>query len=132
MKAKGAGKIINISSIAGVGGFPQSSAYCSSKGGLTNLSRALCLELASVGINVNTISPGNLITDMNASLRAQEGYDAKQAALTPAGIGHMDPSEIAGAAVFLASSDANSVHGADLLVEAVAHFEADQKHGRRE
>jgi NAD(P)-dependent dehydrogenase (short-subunit alcohol dehydrogenase family) len=117
MKAKGAGKIINISSVAGIGGFPQSSAYCASKGGLTNLSRALCLELASAGINVNTLSPGNLVTDMNASLRAQEGYDAQQAALTPAGIGHMDPDEMAGTAVYLASSDANSVHGADLLVD---------------
>ncbi len=117
MKAKGAGKIINISSIAGVGGFPESSAYCASKGGLTNLTRALCLELASAGINVNTLSPGNIITDMNAALRAQGDYDAKQAALTPAGVGHMDPDQLTGAAVFLASSDSDSVHGVDLLVD---------------
>ena len=117
MKAKGAGKIINISSIAGSGGFPQSSAYCASKGGLTNLTRALCLELAGDGINVNTLSPGNIVTDMNAANRATEGYDARQAELTPAGIGHMDPEQLTGAAVFLASSDSDSVHGADLLVD---------------
>ncbi len=117
MKAKGGGKIINVSSIAGIGGFPQSSAYCASKGGLTNLSRALCLELAEHRINVNTLSPGNIVTDMNAALRATEGYDAHQAALTPARIGHMDPEELTGAAVFLASADAESVHGADLLVD---------------
>ena len=117
MKAKGAGKIINISSIAGSGGFPQSSAYCSSKGGLTNLTRALCLELAGAGINVNTLSPGNIVTDMNAALRATEGYDARQAELTPAGVGHMDPYQLTGAAVFLASSDSDSVHGIDLLVD---------------
>ena len=117
MKAKGAGKIINVSSIAGSSGFPQSAAYCATKGGLTNMSRALCLELASAGINVNTLSPGNIKTDMNAPLRANEGYDAKQAELTPAGIGHMDPDELTGAAVFLASADSDSVHGADLVVD---------------
>ncbi len=117
MKAKGAGKIINISSIAGCGGFPQSSAYCATKGGLTNMTRALCLELAGAGINVNTLSPGNIVTDMNAEIRATEGYDDHQAALTPAGIGHMDPEQLTGAAVFLASADSDSVHGADLLVD---------------
>ena len=117
MKAKGAGKIINISSIAGCGGFPQSAAYCATKGGLTNMTKALCLELAADGINVNTLSPGNIVTDMNAAIRATEGYDAQQAELTPAGIGHMDPEQLTGAAVFLASSDSDSVHGADLLVD---------------
>ena len=117
MKAKGAGKIINISSIAGCGGFPHSAAYCASKGGLTNMTKALCLELAGDGINVNALSPGNIITDMNAALRATDGYDARQAELTPAGIGHMDPEQLTGAAVFLASADSDSVHGADLLVD---------------
>ena len=117
MKAKGAGKIINISSIAGCGGFPQSAAYCASKGGLTNMTKALCLELAADGINVNALSPGNIVTDMNAALRATDGYDSRQAELTPAGIGHMDPEQLTGAAVFLASADSDSVHGADLLVD---------------
>ena len=117
MKAKGAGKIINISSIAGCGGFPHSAAYCASKGGLTNMTKALCLELAADGINVNALSPGNIVTDMNAALRATDGYDARQAELTPAGIGHMDPEQLTGAAVFLASADSDSVHGADLLVD---------------
>ena len=117
MKARGAGKIINISSIAGCGGFPHSAAYCASKGGLTNMTKALCLELAGDGINVNALSPGNIITDMNAALRATDGYDARQAELTPAGIGHMDPEQLTGAAVFLASADSDSVHGADLLVD---------------
>ena len=117
MKAKGAGKIINISSIAGCGGFPNSSAYCATKGGLTNMTKALCLELAADGINVNALSPGNIKTDMNAAFRADAAYDARQAALTPAGIGHMDPEQLTGAAVFLASADSDSVHGADLLVD---------------
>ena len=48
---------------------------------------------------------------------ALEGLDARQAELTPAGIGHMDPEQLTGAAVFLASADSDSVHGADLLVD---------------
>ena len=117
MKARGSGKIINISSIAGCGGFPNSSAYCATKGGLTNMTKALCLELAADGINVNALSPGNIKTDMNVAFRADEAYDARQAELTPAAIGHMDPEQLTGAAVFLASADSDSVHGVDLLVD---------------
>ncbi len=117
MKAKGGGKIINVTSIAGVRGFPNSGAYCSSKGGQVNMVNALCLELAKDGINVNSLAPGNIKTDMNAPYRAEPGYDEHQASLTPTGLGHMDPEELTGAAVFLASSDADQVHGANLLVD---------------
>jgi NAD(P)-dependent dehydrogenase (short-subunit alcohol dehydrogenase family) len=117
MKAKGSGKIINITSIAGVGGFPNSGAYCASKGGQLNMVNALCLELAKDGINVNSLAPGNIKTDMNAAYRANEGYDEHQASLTPNGIGHINPNDLTGAAVFLASSDADQVHGANLLVD---------------
>jgi NAD(P)-dependent dehydrogenase (short-subunit alcohol dehydrogenase family) len=78
---------------------------------------ALCLELAKDGINVNSLAPGNIKTDMNAPYRAEPGYDEHQASLTPTGLGHMDPEELTGAAVFLASSDADQVHGANLLVD---------------
>ena len=117
MKRNGGGKIVNITSIAGVGGFPSASAYCASNGGLINLTRAMCLELAKDGINVNSLSPGNIKTDMNAPMRAEKGFDERQAALTPNGIGHLDPEQLTGAALFLASSDADMVHGADLLVD---------------
>ena len=117
MKAKGGGKIINVTSIAGTGGFPNSGAYCASKGGQVNMVTGLCLELAKHRINVNSLAPGNIITEMNAEYRALPGYEEHQAALTPTGIGHMDPEELTGAAVFLASSDADQVHGANLLVD---------------
>lgn len=117
MKERGRGKIINVTSIAGIGGFPNSSAYCASKGGLVTMTKALCLELAKHGINVNALAPGNVRTDMNAALRAVEGYDEHNAALTPNGVGHLDPEEMTGAAVFLASDDADSVHGINLLVD---------------
>lgn len=117
MKTKGSGKIINISSIAGVGGFSNSGAYCSSKGGQVLMAKALCLELAQYGINVNVISPGNIKTDMNAPLREDPDYDLHQKSLTPAQVGHLDPNDITGAALFLASSDSDMVHGANILVD---------------
>ena len=117
MKAKGRGKIINITSIAGVGGFPNSGAYCSSKGGQVNMVKALCLELAEFGINVNSLAPGNIKTDMNAPYRAEPGYDEHQKSLTPARVGHLNPNDLTGAAVFLASADSDMVHGANLLVD---------------
>jgi NAD(P)-dependent dehydrogenase (short-subunit alcohol dehydrogenase family) len=117
MKPRASGKIINVTSIAGVGGFPNSAAYCASKGGLVNMTKAMCLELAKFGINVNAIAPGNIKTEINADLRKVDGYDEKNASLTPNGVGHLDPEELTGAVVFLASEDANSVHGVNLLVD---------------
>jgi len=117
MKKQGSGKIINITSIAAVLGFENSAAYCASKGGQWNMTRAMCLELARHGINVNAVAPGNIKTDMNAPLREDPNYDKIQAAKTPTGIGHIDPNELTGAAVFLASNDSNSVHGESILVD---------------
>jgi len=117
MKPKSSGKIVNITSIAGVGGFPNSAAYCASKGGLINMSKAMCLEVARFGININSLAPGNIKTDINAHLREVEGYDEHNASLTPNRVGHLEPDELTGAAVYLASDDANSVHGINLLVD---------------
>lgn len=118
MKKKRYGKVVNVTSIAGVGGFPNSAAYCATKGGLEIMTKALCLELAKFGINVNSLAPGNIRTDMNAPLRkSDKGYDKRQAAITPSGIGHLEPDHLAGAAVYLASDDAVQTHGATLLVD---------------
>lgn len=117
MKPRKSGKIINVTSIAGVGGFPNSAAYCASKGGLVNMTKAMCLEVAKFGINVNAVAPGNIKTEINADLRKVEGYDEKNASLTPNGVGHLDPEELTGSVVFLASDDANSIHGVNLLVD---------------
>jgi len=117
MKAKGAGKIINVSSIAGIGGFPNSAAYCASKGGLNNLTNALCLELAPFGINVNAVAPGNIVTPMNAELRADPEWAAKMRERTPSGDDFLPAEDIAGAAVYLASDDARAVHGVVLPVD---------------
>jgi NAD(P)-dependent dehydrogenase (short-subunit alcohol dehydrogenase family) len=119
LEARGGGKVINISSIAGVAAFPNCAAYCASKGGLVNLTKALAVELAPRGINVNTVAPGNVETSINAHLRGpgSEPYVKQMSDRTPTGRAFLDPKDIAGAAAYLASDDARAVHGAVLLVD---------------
>jgi len=105
-----------ISSIAGHVAFPDSAAYCSTKGAVELMARALCIELSPLGIRVNVIAPGNIRTPMNERFRAMPGYEEKMGALTPAGR-HGKPEEIAAAIVFVTSDAASFVHGASWLVD---------------
>jgi NAD(P)-dependent dehydrogenase (short-subunit alcohol dehydrogenase family) len=118
-RKRGGGKIINLSSIAGVGAFPNCAAYCAAKGGVVNLTKALAAELAHEHINVNSIAPGNVATPINAHLRGagHEAYERLMSERTPTRRSFMDAQDMAGAAVFLASDDAKGVHGAILMVD---------------
>jgi gluconate 5-dehydrogenase len=80
------------------------------------MTRALAVELAQHNIQVNGIAPGFFKTEMNAPLVASEEFSAWVAKRTPAGRWG-EPSEIAGAAVFLASSAADYVTGHVLYVD---------------
>jgi 3-oxoacyl-[acyl-carrier protein] reductase len=117
MKERGRGKIINISSIAGIGGFPNSTAYCASKGGLNLMTKAMCMELARFGINVNGIAPGNIATEMNEALRADEAHCEAMRRRTPTGAAFLETGDLVGCAVFLASADSDQVHGQTIAVD---------------
>jgi NAD(P)-dependent dehydrogenase (short-subunit alcohol dehydrogenase family) len=117
-RERGGGKVINISSIAGIGAFPNCPAYCASKGGVVNLTRALAVELGKEKININAIAPGNVATPLNAHVRKDPEWVAMMERLTPTGIGFLDPEDLTGAAVFLASNDSDMVHGQNIIVDA--------------
>ena len=116
MTARRRGKIVNICSLASEIGRPNIVPYAASKGGLQMLTRALAVELAPHNVQVNGIAPGFFKTDMNAPLIADAEFSAWVARRTPAGRWG-DPPEIAGAAVFLASSAADYVTGHILFVD---------------
>ena len=118
MKQRGGGKIINISSIFGTGAGPNCPAYCASKGGVVNLTKALATELSKDQINVNSLAPGNIATPLNAHLQADPEYRKLMQTLTPSGVDFIDPEDLTGTAVYLASDDAKMVHGVTLLVDA--------------
>lgn len=116
----GGGKVVNISSIAGTGGFPNCPAYCASKGGVVNMTKALAAELGKDHININSLAPGNVATPLNAHVRGpgNEDYVATMKMFTPTGIDFLDPEDLTGTAVFLASDDATMIHGATIIVDA--------------
>lgn len=109
------GKIINISSIMGDWGLGFNVPYCSSKGGMNLLTKALALEWAPLGINVNAIGPGYIRTDqVNWSLQDPTLGPRIQGKM-PMYVGEVE--DIEGAAVFLASAASNYVNGRTLYVD---------------
>ena len=111
MLATGRGSIVNVSSNAGVFGQPYSAAYCASKGGVINLTRALAVEYRARGVRVNAIAPGGMKTPMLASWSLPEGAKMEEFARGTSPIGYAEPSEIAGLIAFIASDDGRYMIG---------------------
>jgi len=120
LKKSKSGAIINISSDAGVQGNKLSSAYCASKGGLTIFSKALALDLASNGIRVNCVCPGDITTPMlDKELKARSDPEKYLEALTGSyPVGRLGrPEEVASVICFLASGISDFVTGATWSVD---------------
>ncbi|MGR3804195.1 glucose 1-dehydrogenase [Marinibacterium profundimaris] len=116
MVAQGSGKIVIVSSVLGSQGGLRVPAYASSKHAVLGLTKALCNEWAPHGVNVNAIAPGYTATDNTQALR--DDPDRSQALLDRIPAGRFaEPSEIAGAAVFLASDAAAYCHGSCVTVD---------------
>lgn len=120
MKGAGGGKIVNIASVAGLMGIGRYSVYCATKAALIAMTRAMALELAPAGININAIAPGNTATPMNEDIRTSPAHkpmlDA-MAARTPSGRVYSDPEDIAKLALYLLSEDARAMHGTTVLID---------------
>jgi glucose 1-dehydrogenase len=116
MAASGGGKIINISSVHDFQPLRNRAIYSISKGGMMMMTKSLALELAENNICVNSISPGAILTDMNRKSLADPAKRERMISRIPLRrIG--SPEDIVGAAVFLASSEADYVTGTTLYVD---------------
>jgi NAD(P)-dependent dehydrogenase (short-subunit alcohol dehydrogenase family) len=130
MIARKGGNIINISSVGGMSGFPMRGPYCVSKMGIIGLTETMAIEVGDYNIRVNCISPG--------AARGDRILNAAQAKGKALGIPYeevlerltkdyslkrlIEPSEVATAAVFLASDDASAITGHTLVVSCGLHI----------
>ena len=120
MAKTGGGSIINIGSGWGLKGGPKAAAYCASKGGVVNLTRAMAIDHGRQGIRVNCVCPGDIDTPLLRSEAAQLGVNLdeflKEAADRPINrVGR--PEDVANAVLYLASDLSSWVTGAILVVD---------------
>jgi NAD(P)-dependent dehydrogenase (short-subunit alcohol dehydrogenase family) len=115
LKAGKGGRIINIASQAGTVAIDQHVAYCASKFGVIGLSKTLAAEWGKHGITVNTISPTVVLTELGRKAWDNPRGEELKKRIPMGRFAY--PEEIAAAAVFLASSGAEMINGADLLVD---------------
>ena len=127
MLPRGAGRIVNVASVAGLVGSGGGPAYTASKHGVVGLTRQLAITYAAQGVTVNAICPGVIATALRANstrilgadapvMRGVGGDDAAMRALTPAGR-RGTLAEVAAAAAYLASAEAAYVTGHTLVID---------------
>jgi glucose 1-dehydrogenase len=116
MQTKTGGKIVNISSVHEELPFPHFASYCASKGGVKMLTRNLGIELAPLGITINSIAPGAIETPINKKLlNDPQKLNALLENIPLRRLGK--PEDVAGVAVFLASADADYATGTTFFVD---------------
>ena len=116
LAVKQPGKVINVSSVHEELPFPHFTSYCASKGGMKMVTRNLSIELAPFGITINNIAPGAIETPINkALLNDPTELKALLENIPLARLGKT--SDVAGVAVFLASSDSDYITGTTIVVD---------------
>lgn len=117
MVKQGEGSIINISSMAAQYGIPKVIAYTASKSAIEGMTKAMAVELSPLGIRVNCVAPGFIVTDMTATA-FKDDPQRKEKILSRTPMGKMgDPADIADAVYYFANGTSAFVTGAILAVD---------------
>lgn len=111
---RGRGSVVNVASVAGLGGDPGMAVYNASKGAVVNLTRSLAVEYAGRGVRVNAVAPSLTTTDATADIPAEDVAEfLKRIPMGRAA----EPAEVADVIAFLAGSDARFVTGVVIPVD---------------
>ena len=113
----GGGTIVNIASNAGLMGQPYSAAYCASKGGVINLTRALAVEYLDQGVRVNCVAPGGMRTPLTKGFRLPEDADFDVLRPIMSRIGVSEPEEVAECIAYVASDTARYMIGSIISID---------------
>lgn len=111
MVEREAGIIINTASTAGMMGQPWSAAYCASKGGVVQLTKALAYEYRHIGLRINAIAPGGTKTNIIGGFMPPEGADWKKLTKMMTEMQTAEPEELANLFAFIASDEARYMTG---------------------
>ena len=116
LRNAGGGSIINMSSVAGLVGDHNSTAYTASKGAVRLLTKSTAVQYAAEGIRVNSVHPGTIETPMTADMLVDESYRQDRIRRTP--LGRLGQSEdVAMGVLYLASDESSFVTGAELVID---------------
>ncbi len=116
MIRRGRGVIVNVSSNACVAGIDEHAAYCASKAGLKGLTQVMAVELGPHGIRVNAVAPTVVLTPMGTQVWGDPAKADPVKAKIPMGR-FLQPAEVTGVVLFLASDAAAMVHGETILID---------------
>jgi NAD(P)-dependent dehydrogenase (short-subunit alcohol dehydrogenase family) len=113
----GGGNIVNVASNAGLMGQPYSAAYCASKGGVVQLTRALADEYLKRGVRVNAVAPGGIATPMQRAFGIPRGADVSAISKLISPLGNAQPEEVASLIAFVASDEGRYMTGSIVSID---------------
>jgi glycerol dehydrogenase len=116
MLERGRGRIVNVTSQAGVVGLRDHAAYCASKAGLGLLTKVLAIEWGPRGVAVNAVAPTVILTPMGEQVWGDPAVGDPMLAKIPLGR-FGQPVEVASVVAFLASDLAGMIHGETILID---------------